>query len=303
MRKIYFQKPGMAAEERVVLKAGLHTHTTNSDGKFTPEEIIEMYKNEGFDVLTFTDHRRTNKVSEYDGKGMTLISGIELHPVGPRNSPWHILAVGVPEDFQHTHPATGQEAVDRANEAGAAVFCAHPYWCGLTSAEVNTLQGIEGIEVYNASCRIIGRQYNMQCWDELLDMGRKFNAIAVDDIHWDYDIFRGYTMILAEDKSLPSLMKALKEGRYYSTRGPLFHSITFENKILRAEFSEAVSVNVVQRRSGGFNGMLDQLITPYLERKPVTSLEMDCNKLKDNYIRIQICDKNSRMAWSNPIWI
>ncbi|MBO5724571.1 MAG: CehA/McbA family metallohydrolase [Lentisphaeria bacterium] len=291
-------------QELNAYKANLHTHSKVSDGAYTPQELIDRYAQAGYDVLAFTEHRKTNPVSTYDPKGMTLISGMELHPKGPRGIVWHILGLNIPEDMPYpADPPTGQDAVDLVRNAGGIAFCAHPYWCGLTSAEVNTLQGIEGIEVYNASCRIIGRQYNMQCWDELLDMGRKFNAIAVDDIHWDYDIFRGFTMILAEDKSLPSLMKALKEGRYYSTRGPLFHSITFENKILRAEFSEAVSVNVVQRRSAGFNGMLDQLITPYLERKPVTSLEMDCNKLKDNYIRIQICDKNSRMAWSNPIWI
>ena len=83
MKKMIYQKPGLAAEERIVLKSNLHTHTTNSDGKFSPEEIIAMYSGAGYDVLAFTDHRTTNKVSSYDGKGMTLISGIEMHPVGP----------------------------------------------------------------------------------------------------------------------------------------------------------------------------------------------------------------------------
>ena len=68
MRKMIFQKPGMAAEERIVLKANLHTHTRNSDGKYTPEEIIEMYHGAGYDVIAFTDHRTTNKISSYDGK-------------------------------------------------------------------------------------------------------------------------------------------------------------------------------------------------------------------------------------------
>ena len=71
MKKIVYQKPGMAAEERIVLKAGLHTHTTNSDGRFSPEEIITMYHEAGFDVLCFTDHSRTNNVSEYDKKAQS----------------------------------------------------------------------------------------------------------------------------------------------------------------------------------------------------------------------------------------
>ena len=299
MRKIYFQKPGMAAEERVVLKAGLHTHTTNSDGKFTPEEIIEMYKNEGFDVLTFTDHRRTNKVSEYDGKGMTLISGIELHPVGPRNSPWHILAVGVPEDFQHTHPATGQEAVDRANEAGAAVFCAHPYWCGFTPDEVMTLNNILGIEVYNTSTRYIGKEINVQIWDELLDAGWLCPAIAVDDIHNLQDLGHGWTMILAEDKSPESLVKALKNGSYYSTQGPEFTRIELDGHMLHAEFSEVVSAVVVGRFASGCCETVPGQPFPG-DVTPCRELTVDLRRCRTAG-RIQLRDAAGRYAWSNPI--
>lgn len=290
-------------QELNAYKANLHTHCTVSDGRYTAQEVIDLYAQASYDVLAFTDHKRSNRISTYDPRGMTLISGMELHPDGPRGIKWHILGLNTPEDMVYPEPATGQEAVDAVRNAGGIAFCAHPYWCGFTAEEVNTLQGIEGIEVYNTSCRYIGKQYNMQNWDDLLDMGRKFNAIAVDDVHSQIDLFRGWTMIMAEDKSVCSIMKALKEGRYYSTRGPLFHSITFENKILKAEFSEAVSATVIHRRSGGYCPVLDQIIKPYLERTPVTSLELDCSKMKDNYIRIQICDKDSRMAWSNPIWV
>lgn len=284
-------------------KANLHAHSKNSDGTYTAQEVIDLYAEKGYDVLAFTDHRKANPVSAYDPKGMTLISGMELHPDGPRGIKWHILGLNTPEDWIYPEPSTGQEAVDMVRKVGGVAFCAHPYWCGLTSTEVNTLEGIEGIEVYNTSCRYIGRQYNMQCWDELLDMNRKCNAIAVDDVHSHIDLFRGFTMILAEDKSVSSLMNAIKEGRYYASRGPVFHTLSFENKILKAEFSEAVSATVLRRRSSGYCGMIDQICTPYLERTPVTSLELDCSKWEDTYIRLQICDKESRMAWTNPIWV
>ena len=284
-------------------KANLHNHTKLSDGSYTPQQLIDLYAEAGYDVLAFTDHYKSNPVSTYDPKGMTLISGMELHPDGPRGIKWHILGLNIPETMEYPKVASGQEAVDAVRNAGGIAFCAHPYWCGLTSAEVNELQGIEGIEVYNTSCRFIGREYNMQCWDELLDIGRKFNALAVDDVHGSCHLFQGFTMILAEDKSLPSIMKALKEGRYYASCGPIFHSITFENNVFRAEFSEAVSVVVLHRRSAGYYGMWDQVNTPVFERKPVTSFELDCSKLKDNYLRLQICDNKGRMAWTNPIWV
>ncbi|MEE9551469.1 MAG: PHP domain-containing protein, partial [Gammaproteobacteria bacterium] len=33
----------------------LHTHTTASDGKYTPEELIEQARSAGIDVLAITD--------------------------------------------------------------------------------------------------------------------------------------------------------------------------------------------------------------------------------------------------------
>ena len=37
-------------------KANLHTHTTVSDGRFTPEEIKNLYLEKGYSVVAFTDH-------------------------------------------------------------------------------------------------------------------------------------------------------------------------------------------------------------------------------------------------------
>ena len=37
-------------------KINLHTHTTRSDGSRTPEEVAEIYKKAGYDVIAVTDH-------------------------------------------------------------------------------------------------------------------------------------------------------------------------------------------------------------------------------------------------------
>ena len=39
-------------------KVGLHIHTTNSDGRATPEESAEIYKAHGYDAIAFTDHNK-----------------------------------------------------------------------------------------------------------------------------------------------------------------------------------------------------------------------------------------------------
>jgi len=37
-------------------KANMHTHTTISDGKFTPEEIKQLYMEKGYSIVAYTDH-------------------------------------------------------------------------------------------------------------------------------------------------------------------------------------------------------------------------------------------------------
>lgn len=41
-------------------KANLHCHTNISDGKYTPEEIKEIYKSRGYHVVAYTNHNSYN---------------------------------------------------------------------------------------------------------------------------------------------------------------------------------------------------------------------------------------------------
>ena len=43
-------------EQRLALRANLHTHSTLSDGRLTPEQVIEAYASKNYDVLAMTDH-------------------------------------------------------------------------------------------------------------------------------------------------------------------------------------------------------------------------------------------------------
>ena len=43
-------------------KGNLHCHTTDSDGKLTPSEVVELYRSAGYDFLAISDH---NIFSDY----------------------------------------------------------------------------------------------------------------------------------------------------------------------------------------------------------------------------------------------
>jgi len=42
----------------------LHTHTTVSDGQYTPVELVELAKRRGMSVLAMTDHDTIAGVTE-----------------------------------------------------------------------------------------------------------------------------------------------------------------------------------------------------------------------------------------------
>lgn len=64
------------------MKLDLHTHSTLSDGRFTPEEIVDMACGAGFRVLAITDH---DSISSFElanaairGRELALIPGVEI---------------------------------------------------------------------------------------------------------------------------------------------------------------------------------------------------------------------------------
>jgi predicted metal-dependent phosphoesterase TrpH len=60
----------------------LHTHTTCSDGEFTPAEIVRAAKDMGFDIIAVTDHDTTAGIAEALKAGrdasVEVIPGIEI---------------------------------------------------------------------------------------------------------------------------------------------------------------------------------------------------------------------------------
>ena len=300
MKKILLSTADGEVQERIVLKASLHIHSVNSDGHFTPEQVIDIYKNLGYEVLVFSDHKFVNKVSEYDGRGMTLVPGVELHPDGPRGIKWHILAIGVPEDFNKIEPVTGQDAVDQAVAAGAVVFCAHPYWCGLQPEELMQLENIAGIEVYNSTCRYIGKELNMYVWDACLDAGKQYTAIAVDDMHDRRNYGGGWTMICAKSNSVEDIMDALKKGEFYSTQGPEFTKLVVNDGFLEVEFTSCQYAVIVGRGSSGKPVWVNEYVKDG-EFTETTEIKIALEECPKGLLRIQLRDAQGRYCWSNPI--
>ena len=81
----------------------LHTHTTASDGKYNPGELIELADSAGINVLSITDHDSISGLAEArqaaQQKNISLVSGVELS-VRWCNKNFHVVGLNINVDDQ-----------------------------------------------------------------------------------------------------------------------------------------------------------------------------------------------------------
>lgn len=76
----------------------LHTHTTASDGQYTPEELVYKAAEKNISVLAITDHDTISGLEEgaeaCKKTGITFVPGIEINIQRP-NCEFHLLGLGL----------------------------------------------------------------------------------------------------------------------------------------------------------------------------------------------------------------
>lgn len=77
----------------------LHTHSSASDGLFSPSELVSYAVKKGVSVLALTDHDTVSGLQEAavqaEKSGITFINGIELNIERSRGE-FHLLGYGIP---------------------------------------------------------------------------------------------------------------------------------------------------------------------------------------------------------------
>jgi hypothetical protein len=292
-------------------RGNLHTHSTRSDGVIDPAEVCRRYAGQGYDFVSLTDHfvgRYGYPITDtraFRGNGFTTIPGAELHSGAMANGElWHILAVGLPEDFAPSHTPdflpvegqeTGAELAARARAAGAFVAIAHPQWSGLTLADARLIEAAHAVEVYNHGCAVgCDRADGFSIADLLLTEGRRLSLCATDDAHfYEPDHFGGWVMVKAEANEPEALLPALKAGLYYSSMGPEIRRIEITGSHVEVECSAAATV-IVQGRGTAAVGVHG----PSLTRAAVPLERLSGS----SWLRVTVVDAAGRRAWSNPYW-
>jgi hypothetical protein len=293
------------------LRCALHAHTTNSDGELAPEMLVRHYEWAGYDVLAITDH--WVRTQERSTKKLLVIPSTELNAwCGPPENDAHVLALGVQADpvIPDNEFAQLQEVVDWILANGGVPYIAHTYWSGLRTGLWESCEGLLGLEVWNSGCELeVGRGDSSLHWDEALERGRPWYALATDDSHHPgYDSGFAWTWVRAAEKTQDAVLQALRTGAFYGSTGPAIHGVEVTDGDVVVRCSPAQAVTLYSGRARGSRANAGRLGYPnnveVLERNDdglITSVRLE-RPWRQPYGRVEVLDAAGNRAWTNPLW-
>ncbi|MCK5129737.1 MAG: hypothetical protein KAQ68_07785 [Clostridiales bacterium] len=220
-------------------KGNLHTHTTLSDGIKTPAEAIQLYRENGYDFLSITDHMIYSPNS--NSENMLLLSGIECTSGDYReNKSCHITGVGMTEHVKIPEGTMPNEIISILKKANGFATVAHPYWFHITTDDLLNFRGYDAIEVYNDVAQVCAdKGYSDTLIEPLVDAGRFPLLTAVDDTHfYDKDGLYGYIMVNADALDHETIMQAIFSGSFYASTGFEFKQIIIDDSKVIVTFDD-----------------------------------------------------------------
>ena len=126
-------------------KADLHIHSSASDGRHSPAEIVRMAVNAGVTVMALTDHDTINGLipaleaaGEYPA--LTLIPGVELS-TDTTGGEVHVLGYFIDYTNQEFKASLERMRNSRANRAGKMVTKLNELGCSIELARINEIAG------------------------------------------------------------------------------------------------------------------------------------------------------------------
>lgn len=293
-----------------LLKGGLHCHTTRSDGLGTPEEVMKLHAENGYDFLALTDHRVYNRTNYAKETGILLIPGMEFDAVFDDDKGFrcfHTVCLGTDDEANGFKDGERfesgkvkdqfdfQKYLDWIHEKNNITFYCHPEWSSTPARYFDKLCGEFAMEVWNTGCAYENdMDVDAPYWDEMLSFGNKIWGVATDDGHPMNQHCKGFVMVNAE-KNVRSILNALLEGSFYSSCGPVIKDFYVEKGIAHIVAEPCSKILFHSDRHPNVKLISDG-------SNALTHAEIKLNG-NYNYIRASVVDENGNRAWTNPIFL
>ena len=295
-------------------KGNTHTHTLNSDGDSTPDDVVKWYRERGYQFLVLTDH---NFLTGVDGlnalhganEKFLVIKGEEVTDrLGDLSLHINGLDVGrlVPPQGGKSVVEVLQRNVDAIRKEGGVPHINHPnFRWSITTDELRQVQNNKLFEVYNGHPEVHnvgggGVPGLEEVWDAILTKGVLLYGIAVDDAH----VFkqpgnalvagpgRGWVMVRAARLEARAILEAMERGDFYASTGVVLRDYQASRERVTVDIQVAGTSKYRVQFIGSGGRVLSEATTP------VATYDI---KGTEGYVRARVLESNGRMAWMQPI--
>ncbi|MBQ0104856.1 MAG: PHP domain-containing protein [Armatimonadetes bacterium] len=233
------------------LKGQLHLHTTMSDGQWTPQQVADGYRENGYDFIVMTDHDTNYDPYKYIEKrdDFLCIPGSERETDGfneflAHTSQIHVNALAYlgkfvcPEKTDNISQGLNNY-IKAIYDCGALPTVNHPSWSWpdpyaydykhLLDVKYPFVLEVKNFCAGNHSVGNMAWENTEYTWDTLLTAGKAVLCDFSDDAH-NYAIevrdmkdsfhtpFNAAVMVKA-DLSFESIRDSIKNGDFYATTG------------------------------------------------------------------------------------
>lgn len=258
-------------------KANLHTHSTISDGKLTPQEVKAGYKAKGYQILCLTDHNIIVDHSAMNDPDFLMLTGIEINVNVPdwnwaSGKTYHMNLISkdpgnlwspsklyrrFPDSAAYEDkmqfenmplectPESINTMIEKAAEKGFLVMYNHPTWSCQTYPDYAGLKGLWGMELRNSECCLIGHnENNFRVFKDILNNGTRVFPLGTDDMHSPRSMGKSWIMVGAKELRYDSVIEALEKGDFYMSCGPEISELYMEGNVLKVSCSDAAQVTL-----------------------------------------------------------
>lgn len=320
-------------------RANLHTHSTISDGKFSPKELKEIYKEHGYQILAITDHNIISDQSALTDEEFLMLTGVEISvaevgkdvqhkksyhlnlisrhphnlwipylPKKPKDSYFpYINLIETPEMERHHNTESVNKIIAAAKEHDFLVTYNHPVWSLHNYTDYAELKGLWAMEVCNYNALYVGHDgYSPMVYRDLLAKGNRLFPVGSDDMHKMYACGGAWIMVGAEKLDYETVIQTLENGDFYASTGPEIYSLTLDGSELKITCSDARSIaletdcRVAKHEHAESSDKLLQEATFDLTKWIDASRTADCTEKA--YIRLTVYGPDGTRAYTRAYY-
>jgi len=308
------QPPQPDAAPKRWWKGNTHTHTVNSDGDSTPDEVVRWYREHGYQFLVLTDHNYLTGVEGLNAvhgaaDKFLVIRGEEVTSTAATR-PVHVNGLALDAFVAPPKAATVREAlqqsVDGVRRANGVPHVNHPnFGWALTADDLRQLERTRLFEIFNGHPQVNnlgggGMPGLEEIWDRILTSGRLMYGIAVDDAHHfkrpgdptASGPGRGWVHVRAAELSPRAIVEALERGEFYASTGV---ELT-DYEATKTGVTLKVRSTAFSRYRVQFIGREGRVLAEQTDPAAAYTFKGD-----EGYVRVRVVESNGQLAWTQPV--